>query len=36
MGDKSRAIVEREFAWSVLVDRQIALYEQLLHRAISQ
>lgn len=37
MGDKSRAIVEREFAWSVLVDRHIALYEQLLHgRAIAQ
>jgi glycosyltransferase involved in cell wall biosynthesis len=33
MGDKSRAIVEQEFAWSVLVDQQIALYEQLLHRS---
>ena len=32
MGEKSRAIVEREFAWSVLVDQQIALYEQLLQR----
>ena len=26
----SRAIVEREFAWSTLVDRQIALYEELV------
>lgn len=30
MGARSRAIVEREFAWSVLVDQQIELYEQLL------
>lgn len=30
LGAKSRAIVEQEFAWSVLVDQQIALYEQLL------
>ena len=30
MGTKSRTIVEQEFAWSVLVDRQIALYDQLL------
>jgi len=30
MGARSRAIVEKEFAWSVLVDQQIALYEQLL------
>lgn len=29
MGARSRDIVEREFAWSVLVDRQIALYEEL-------
>ena len=34
MGEKSRAIVEREFAWSVLVDQQIALYEQLLRGAM--
>ena len=30
MGERSRLIVEQEFAWPVLVDRQIALYEQLL------
>jgi glycosyltransferase involved in cell wall biosynthesis len=30
MGARSREIVEREFAWSVLVDRQIAVYEDLL------
>ena len=39
MGAQSRAIVEREFAWSVLVDQQIALYEQLLrdrNRPIAQ
>jgi glycosyltransferase involved in cell wall biosynthesis len=29
MGTASRAIVEREFAWSVLVDRQIELYRTL-------
>jgi glycosyltransferase involved in cell wall biosynthesis len=29
MGQESRAIVEREFAWSVLVDRQLELYDQL-------
>ena len=33
MGARSRAIVEREFAWSVLVDQQIALYEQLLRNS---
>ena len=32
MGAKSREIVEREFSWSVLVERQIALYEELLGR----
>jgi glycosyltransferase involved in cell wall biosynthesis len=30
MGERSRAIVEREFAWPVLVQRQIAMYEELL------
>ena len=30
MGARSREIVEREFAWPVLVKRQIALYEELL------
>jgi glycogen(starch) synthase len=30
MGVESRAIVEREFAWSVVIERQIALYETLL------
>jgi len=30
MGARSRAIVEREFSWSVLVGRQIALYETLV------
>jgi glycosyltransferase involved in cell wall biosynthesis len=29
-GAASRAIVEREFAWSVLVDRQIDVYRELL------
>ncbi len=32
MGLQSRAIVEHEFAWRVLVTRQIALYEELLSR----
>jgi glycosyltransferase involved in cell wall biosynthesis len=32
-GAESRGIVEREFAWSVLVDRQIDLYRDLLARA---
>ena len=32
MGARSRQIVEREFAWPVLADRQIAIYEQLLQR----
>jgi glycosyltransferase involved in cell wall biosynthesis len=30
MGAASRAIVERDFAWATLVDRQIALYRALL------
>jgi glycosyltransferase involved in cell wall biosynthesis len=29
MGARSREIVAREFAWSVLVERQIALYQEL-------
>jgi glycosyltransferase involved in cell wall biosynthesis len=29
MGARSREIVERDFSWSVLVDRQIALYEEI-------
>jgi glycogen(starch) synthase len=32
MGDQSRHIVEREFAWPVLVDRQIEIYEELIGR----
>jgi glycosyltransferase involved in cell wall biosynthesis len=36
MGARSREIVEREFAWSVLVDRQIAVYEELLDRRIDE
>jgi glycogen(starch) synthase len=32
MGAKSREIVEREFAWPALVDKQIAVYEDLLLR----
>jgi glycosyltransferase involved in cell wall biosynthesis len=34
MGQQSREIVEREFAWSVLVTKQIALYRELLGRRI--
>jgi glycosyltransferase involved in cell wall biosynthesis len=30
MGTRSREIVEHEFAWSVLVDRQLAVYDELL------
>ncbi|ODS55737.1 MAG: hypothetical protein ABS36_09055 [Acidobacteria bacterium SCN 69-37] len=30
MGDDSRAIVEREFAWTVIVKRQIAVYDALV------
>jgi glycogen synthase len=30
MGAKSREIVEREFSWSVLVERQIEVYKELL------
>ena len=34
LGEASRAIVEREFAWSVVVDAQLALYDELrLRRA---
>jgi glycosyltransferase involved in cell wall biosynthesis len=32
MGSRSREIVEREFAWSVLIERQIALYDDLIAR----
>jgi glycosyltransferase involved in cell wall biosynthesis len=32
MGAESRLIVEREFAWPVLADRQIAVYRELLDR----
>jgi glycosyltransferase involved in cell wall biosynthesis len=32
MGARSRAIVEQEFAWSVLVDRYLELYDELLSR----
>jgi glycosyltransferase involved in cell wall biosynthesis len=30
MGTQSRVIVEQEFAWTVIVKRQIAVYEELL------
>jgi glycosyltransferase involved in cell wall biosynthesis len=33
MGAASREIVAREFSWSVLVDRQIAMYEELVRAA---
>jgi len=36
MGEQSRAIVEREFAWGVLVDRQLALYDELTRTARDQ
>jgi glycosyltransferase involved in cell wall biosynthesis len=32
MGARSREIVEREFAWAVLVDRQIEVYEELVDK----
>jgi glycosyltransferase involved in cell wall biosynthesis len=32
MGARSRHIVETEFAWPVLAERQIAIYEELLRR----
>jgi len=34
MGQRSREIVEREFAWPVLVEQQLALYESLLKSAV--
>ena len=36
MGAKSRQIVEAEFAWSVLVDRYLELYEEILLRQKAQ
>ena len=30
MGAASREIVEREFSWTVLIDRQLAIYDELL------
>jgi glycosyltransferase involved in cell wall biosynthesis len=30
MGVRGRAIVEQEFSWAVIVDRQIAVYRELL------
>jgi glycosyltransferase involved in cell wall biosynthesis len=33
MGRHSRTLVEREFAWDVLIDRQIAMYDELLGRS---
>jgi glycosyltransferase involved in cell wall biosynthesis len=30
MGEESRAMVEREFSWTVAIDRQIDLYEELI------
>ena len=32
MGTESRIIVERDFAWSTIVDRQLAVYEELFER----
>jgi glycosyltransferase involved in cell wall biosynthesis len=32
MGARSRQIVEDEFSWSVLIDRYLALYAELLRR----
>ena len=32
MGAESRATVEREFAWSTVIDRQLEIYEELLAR----
>jgi glycosyltransferase involved in cell wall biosynthesis len=32
MGARSRAIVEQEFAWATLVDRQLAVYDEVLGR----
>ena len=36
MGEASRFIVERDFSWATLVDRQIALYERLLTGATTR
>lgn len=36
MGAASREIVEREFSWTVLAARQIAIYEELLLRGASR
>jgi hypothetical protein len=33
MGAASRSIVEREFAWSVIVQKHLELYDELLLRA---
>jgi hypothetical protein len=33
MGRHSRTLVEREFAWDVLIGRQIAMYDELLGRS---
>ncbi len=32
MGVKSREIVEREFAWTVLVEKYLALYDELVRK----
>jgi glycosyltransferase involved in cell wall biosynthesis len=32
MGARSREIVEREFAWTTLIERQLAVYDEVLHR----
>jgi glycosyltransferase involved in cell wall biosynthesis len=34
MGESSRAIVEREFAWPILVQRHIAMYEELVRERV--
>jgi glycosyltransferase involved in cell wall biosynthesis len=33
MGVRSREIVEQEFSWAAIVDRQIAVYRELLTAA---
>ena len=35
MGERSREIVEREFAWTVIVRRQIEVYEELIRARAS-